>query len=313
MKADFLPSIIKQGTYQDGKLYSLGQFDSGLAIWGNRTYLEQAGVRIPTVAHPWNRAEFEEALARLQALPAVEHALDLRMDIHSVEGYTYSFSPILQSFGADLIDRTGYRSADGVLNGPAAKDALEMVQGWVKRGYVNLEPSADQEFVQGKAALSWVGHWMKAPYSEALGDKLILLPMPDFGHGPKTGVGSWNWGISTACKNPRAAWEVLSFLLQPDQILRMTNANGAPPARKSALAQSELYRPGGLLHLYIEQSEAGFAVPRPITPAYPVITKAFANAFKDIVRGANVKKELDQAVKEIDQGIKDNNGNKPGQ
>ena len=52
MKADFLPSIIDQGTY-NGQLYSLGQFDSGLAIYGNKSYLEAAGVRIPTIDDPW--------------------------------------------------------------------------------------------------------------------------------------------------------------------------------------------------------------------------------------------------------------------
>jgi multiple sugar transport system substrate-binding protein len=308
MKDDFLPSIIAQGTYQDGKLYSLGQFDTAMAIWGNKKYLEQAGVRLPTVAQPWSRAEFEEALAKLQALPEVEHALDMRMRTKTDEWYTYGFSPIVQSFGADLIDRTSYQRAGGVLNGPAAVAALEMVQGWFKQGYVNLTPATDDEFIRGKEALSWIGYWMKPQYQEALGDNLVLLPMPDFGHGPKTGMGTWNWGITNTCKNPDAAWEILRFLLEPEQILVMTNANGAVPARKSALAKSEEYSPGGLLHLYIEQIEAGFTVPRPITPAYPVITTAFAEAFKNIARGANVKAELDKAAQQIDQDIKDHNG-----
>jgi multiple sugar transport system substrate-binding protein len=173
---------------------------------------------------------------------------------------------------------------------------------------VNLTPSTDTDFIRGKEALSWIGYWMKPQYQQALGDNLVLLPMPDFGHGPKTGMGTWNWGITSSCKNPDAAWEILQFLLEPDQILFMTNANGAVPARKSALARSELYRPGGLLHLYIEQNEAGFTVPRPITPAYPTITKAFAQAFKNIADGADVKSELDKAVLVIDQDIKDHNG-----
>jgi multiple sugar transport system substrate-binding protein len=168
-KADFIPSIIAQGTYQDGKIYSLGQFDSGLAIWGNKKYLEQAGVRIPTVAHPWSWAEFEDALAKLQALPEVEHALDMRMRSKTDERYTYGFSPIVQSFGADLIDRAAYQRADGVLNSPAAIEVLEMVQGWFKQGYVNLNPATDTEFTQGKAALSWVGHWMRPVYQGGAG------------------------------------------------------------------------------------------------------------------------------------------------
>lgn len=308
LKADFLPSIIAQGTYQDGKLYSLGQFESGMAIWGNKKYLEQAGVRIPTVAYPWSREEFEAALAQLQMLPGIEHALDMWMRADNPEWFTYGFAPIVQSFGADLIDRTTYERADGVLNSPAAIEALEVVQGWFEQGYVSLTPAHEKEFIEGKAALSWVGHWRKTEYQEVLGDNLVLLPMPDFGHGPKTGMGSWNWGITSACKHPDAAWEILQFMLEPEQILVMTNANGAVPARRSALAESELYRPGGLLHLYIEQIEAGFTVPRPITPAYPAITTAFAEAFKNIAGGADVKSELDKAVQQIDQDIKDNHG-----
>ena len=308
MKADFLPSIFAQGTYQEGKLYSLGQFDSGLAIWGNKKYLEQVEVRLPTVAHPWSRAEFEGVLAKLQALPEIEHALDMWMRADNPEWFTYGFAPIVQSFGTDLIDRTTYQSADGVLNGPEAVAALEMVQSWFKQGYVSLTPEDAKEFIHGKAALSWVGHWQKTEYQAALGDNLILLPMPDFGHGPKTGMGSWNWGITSACKTPQATWEVLQFLLEPEQILIMTNANGAVPARKSAMEKSTLYGPGGLLHLYIEQIEAGFPMPRPVTPAYPTITTAFGAAFKNIAGGAEVKWELDQAVQKIDQDIKDNQG-----
>lgn len=308
MKRDFLPSIIAQGTFQDGKLYSLGQFDAGLAIWGNKKYLDKAGVRLPTVAQPWSRAEFEEALEKLKAVPGVEYPLDLKMNYGIGEWFTYGFSPILQGFGADLIERQNYQSADGVLNGPQAMDALTMVQTWFKKGYVNAAPESDTDFVEGKTALSWVGFWTMTPYREALGNNLVLLPMPDFGQGPKTGMGSWNWGITTKCEHPEAAWEILDFMVAPDQILKMSEATGAVPARRSALERSELYRPGGLLHLYIEQIEAGFPVPRPITPAYPTISRAFATAFNNIAKGADVQSELDKAVQTIDRDIQEHNG-----
>ena len=50
------------------------------------------------------------------------------------------------------------------------------------------------------------------------------------------------------------------------------------------------------------------SVPRPVTPAYPVITNAFAEAVQNIVSGADVKAELDEAVQTIDQDIEDNRG-----
>jgi len=308
MREDFLPSIINQGTFQDGQLYSLGQFDSGLAIWANREYLEEAGIRIPTIEDPWTATEFNQVLADLQELPEVEHALDLKMNYGRGEWFTYAFSPILQSAGAGLIDRSDYQSADGVLNSETAVNTMETVQSWFDLGYVNPEPAGDTEFIDGDAALSWVGHWEANRYMEELGDDLLLLPMPDFGEGPKTGMGSWNWGITTNCENPDAAWEVLEFILSPNQILIMTDANGAVPARRSALELSEMYGENGPLNLFIQQMEADFTVPRPITPAYPTITTAFAEAFDNIKDGADVGEELDNAVAEIDADIEANDG-----
>jgi hypothetical protein len=79
MKADFLPSILQQGTYNH-HLYSLGQFDSGMGFYANKQYLREAGVRIPTIAHPWTLTELTTALARLKHVPGVEYRLDLKMN-----------------------------------------------------------------------------------------------------------------------------------------------------------------------------------------------------------------------------------------
>jgi multiple sugar transport system substrate-binding protein len=304
---DFLPSIIKQGTYK-GRLYSLGTFDSGLGLFANKKYLEKAGIRIPEgLSDTWNSEECKEALKKLQALPEVEYALDLKMNYGRGEWFTYGFSPILQSFNADLIDRKDFQSADNVLNSPEAVEAMTLFQSWFKNGYTKYNPGGDTDFADGKAALSYVGHWMYNPSKEALGENLVLLPMPKFGEISVTGMGSWNWGLTKECKNPEAAIEFLKYLIQPDQIIRMTNANGAIPARKSAIERIDLFKKDGDLHIYIEQLEKT-AIPRPQTPAYSVITTAFAEAVDNIAQGANVKDELDNAVKKIDQDIIDNKG-----
>jgi multiple sugar transport system substrate-binding protein len=309
LRDDFLPSIIEQGTYA-GNLYSLGTFDSGLAIWGNRAYLEEVGARIPTgIDDPWDREEFMTILADLQALDQVEYAIDFKMNYGAGEWFTYGFSPILQSFGGDLIDRSDFQSAEGVLNGPDAVAAMEWFQSLFEDGYANAEPAGDECFYGSKTcALSWVGHWMWGPHSEGLGDDLVLIPMPILGEEPVTGMGSWNWGITESCENPDGAWNFLEYLIQADQILRMTNANGAVPARVSAINDSELYGEGGPLNIFVQQLQGGVAVARPATPAYPVITSAFAEAVNNIVTGADVQGELDEAVSTIDQDIEDNQG-----
>jgi len=309
LKADLLPSILAQGTY-GGKIYSLGTFDSGLSIWGNKAYLKEAGIRIPKgIKDPWDSTEFNTALKKLKALSQVTYPIDFKMNYGQGEWYTYGFSPIIQSYGGDLINRSDYQSADGVLNGPESVAAMKWFQSLFKDGYANVKPAGDDSFYGKKTvALAYVGHWMWGPHSKGLGNDLVLLPMPKFGKKVVTGMGSWNWGITSQAKHPDAAWKFLSYLMQPSQILFMTNANGAVPSRKSALAKSKLYAKGGALALFADQLNAGLGMPRPITPAYPTITVAFAEAVQNIVTGADVKKELDKAVAKIDQDIKDNKG-----
>jgi multiple sugar transport system substrate-binding protein len=289
LKADFLPSIITQGTFNQ-QLYSLGQFDSGMVVYGNQSYLQAAGIRIPEFETPWSLAEFEEALEKLTALPEVDYAVDMKINYGRGEFFTYGFAPILQSFGGDLIERNNYQRASGVLDGINSVKAMKRFQSWFNKGWVGKSTTTDDDFYGSKkAALAWVGHWMYKPHAKGLGDDLVVLPMPDFGHGAKTGMGSWSWGITSNCKDPAGAWAFIEFLLSTEEIIRMTNNNGAVPARHSALAQSNLYSESGPLHLLVQQLESERAIPSPNTPAYTVISKAFAEAIDNIIHGADVK------------------------
>jgi len=180
-------------------------------------------------------------------------------------------------------------------------------------GYVNSNPPGDADFIEGKNALSWVGHWAFNQYKEILGEDLVLIPMPKFGDpntlykGQATGMGSWCWGITANSKNPYAAWLFLEFILRPEEIVLMSDANGAVPSRFSATKLSVPYASDGDLRLFVEQLET-ISVERPVTPAYPVITSEFAKALDDIVNEVDVKEALDYAVQEIDLDIEDNDG-----
>lgn len=297
MKEDFLPSIMSQGTYND-HVYALGAFDSGLSFWGNKKYLEAVDARIPTsVEDAWTYDEFMQIVEDLQDLEDVKYALDFKMfDVG--EWYTYGFSPFFQAFGADLIDREA-KQAEGTLNGEKAIEAGEWFKSLFENGYANENPPGDTEFINEEAALSWTGHWNYNPYKEALGDDLVLLPAPEF-EKQATGMGSWAWSITNNSENPEAAWKFLEFVLDPENIVQMTDANGAVPARSSAVELSEPYKEGGDLDLFVEQLET-IAVPRPVTPAYPVITDAFTTAVENFVSGGDVEEELDNAAREIDE------------
>lgn len=302
-----LDSIIRQGTYR-GRLYSLGQFDSGLALFARRSKLGAVDARIPQgPEEAWSIDEFETILANLAANDEDGQVLDLKLN-YGGEWYTFGFSPILWSAGAGLIDRGEFESASGVLDSQTAIDAMNRVQRWINAdGYV--DPNVDDyAFLEGRVALSWVGHWEYDRYNEMHGEDLVLVPFPDFGEGVKTGQGSWNWGVTRGCGNPEAAVQFITFLLEKQQVLEMIEANSAIPANLNAISISELHREGGPLHLYVRQLREGYTVPRPRTPAYPVITTIFQQAFRDIRVEVPVETALDKAAREIDQDIEYNEG-----
>ncbi|MGB5468104.1 MAG: extracellular solute-binding protein, partial [Sedimenticolaceae bacterium] len=275
-----------------------------------RSALQAADIRIPSDPQDaWDAGEFGAILKTLAERDADGMVLDLKLN-YAGEWFTYAFSPLLQSAGGDLIDRSTYQSADGVLNGSSSVAAMTALQDWFSGGYVdpNLDDAA---FVSGRVAFSWAGHWEYARYAAALGDDLVLLPLPDFGQGSRTGQGSWVWGITKDSEDPQAAARWLEFLLQPAEVLIMATANGAVPANQAAVARSPLYGRDGPLRLFTRQLLGGLSVPRPQTPAYPVITSAFQQAFRDIRNGADVQATLDAAVAVIDQDIRDNQGYPP--
>nr|WP_240508760.1 extracellular solute-binding protein [Streptomyces ossamyceticus] len=276
--------------------------------------LDAAGVKYPKgVDDAWTADEFDAALKALKAKDSDGKVLDIQEGNGLANEWgTYGFAPIVWSAGGGLL-KDG--KAEGALDSPAAVSALKTFQSW--KGTV--DPNTDgNAFAKGRVALSWVGHWMYPAYSEALGDDLVVLPLPDFGDGPKTGQGSWSWGIGADSKNAKAAGAFMDFLLDDANVTAMTKANGAPPATKSALAASELYKQGGPLQLFADQlakpcgdsdiSKSCVAVTRPVTAGYPVVTEKFSQALNAIYGGGDPKDALSKAARAIDRDFSDNAG-----
>lgn len=312
LRGNVLPSLIEQGTYA-GTLYSVGSFDSGLGLWAWRSALEEVDARIPAGPDDaWTADELEQILRDLQGA-GYEHPLDTKFWYGSQgEWFSYAFTPVLWSAGAGLIDRDDYQSADGVLNSSEAAESLSTFQSWVDDGLIDKDAADDSNFIEKRSPISWVGHWMYLPYREAAGDDLVLLPLPDFGTGTKTGMGSWAWGVTSAAADPDAAWAVIEYLMSDDVIMAITEVNGAIPGTASAVSQSANHS-GGDLELYVTQLEGApdLAVPRPVTPAYPNMTQVFRGVIDDIVNGADVQATLDEAVAAIDADIEANEGYPP--
>jgi multiple sugar transport system substrate-binding protein len=294
----------------DGKLYSVGLWDAAVAMVTRKSYLEEVGARIPTVDQPWTKDEFMDVLDKLKATGKYEFPLDLGM-AWTGEWYPYAFSPFLQSFGGDIVDRSTYKTAEGVLNGEAALAFGEWWQGLFANGYApgTSQDPADRDagFTSGKYAISYNGNWAALNILSAYGDDVLFLPNVDFGTGPKIGAASWQFGISAKSANPQGAAAFIEFALQDKYLTQFSDGIGLIPPTPASAAASQNYAPGKPMEVFYALSQKQ-ALVRPVTPGYVVAAKVFEKALADIANGADVGETLDAAVDEIEADIEKNGG-----
>ncbi len=300
--ANFLPSTV--GRYDD-QIYSVGYWDATTLIFSRESILEKYDIRIPTVDEPWTADEFAELQDKIKDSGDFDYVIDWGPG-WSDEWWPYAYAPLLQSFGGDLINRDTMESADGVLNGPEAVEFATWFQNQFAEGYAPKSNDQDRtEFRNGRVALQYNGNWEYLNNSEEF-DDLLLLPAPDFGNGSKAGVGSWQYAMTRSCSDAQkeGALDYLKFSLDDKYIAQFSDATSLIPATETAASLTEKgwYSEGGPAEVAVEIARENGLV-RPVTPAYPVMSRIFDKQLHDIVDGKDPKEALDQMVTEIDADI----------
>lgn len=284
-----------RSVYQ-GRLYAVGQFDVALALFARRSVLQQHRVRVATMAQPYTATEFRDILRRLKR-EGVRYPLDLNAQLKD-EWPSYAHAPWLVSGGADLVDRRNPARAEGVLNSDAAIAVVDYYQSLFAERLAPRKPVDDQAFPSGQAIYHFTGSWSAAEYRKRFGDDLLAMPVPDFGAGPKIGSGSWQWAISSACAQPEAAKAFIEHLISVDEIVDFSDATGLMPTSAEAADRSREFRAGAFGRNFFKFAQT-YAVPRPATAAYPLISSSFERALQEVREGADSAQALDRAVEAI--------------
>ena len=293
----YLPSTV--GKYKD-KYYSYGYFDVALNMTSRKSVLKKYGIRMATIDKPWTADEFMAGLKKIKDSGDFVNPLDLQTG-STGEWWPYAYSPLLQSFGGDLINRNDYKSAEGVLNGDKALAWAAWFRGLATDKLMPLKSGAapGKDFLNGKTAILYNGSWGAADGRKKFGDDIVFLPPPDFGNGPKIGGASWQWGMSTNCSDRAGAMEYMKFASTDKYVAMFATSSVAIPSTDAAAATVKGYETGGENDIFRQLSKK-FAVVRPVTPGYPFIATEFTKTAQDILNGADPQKALDQAVKNID-------------
>ena len=289
--ADFVPSIIQQGTYNE-KLYALGVTESTVVLFYNKKLLAEAGITVPEkLEDAWTWDEYYEVAKKLTK----DGVYGTNLINDKGEWITYALEQFWISNGTDIVSPDG-TVAEGFVNSPQGIEAAQFIQKMASEKLYNTDPTP-YEFEEGKAATRLTGPWI-VPNTKNYPDLdwgMTYFPYQQKQTAPS---GSWAFGVSADCKYPAEAAKFISFMTSSENCVTLAKAIAMPPARKSSFDAMEEYN--SLPYKVIADQVINISHARPSTPNYPVLTQKYTEALLDIMLGSDVKEKLDKVAKDVD-------------
>ncbi|WP_227997647.1 ABC transporter substrate-binding protein [Nocardia australiensis] len=219
------------------------------------------------------------------------------------EGLTVNTAEVINAFGGTFVGADGKTPT---VNSPQSRAGLEQLVSAYKNGDIPKEaitfkePESGAAFTQGK--LMFLRGW-PSTYGDAgseasvVKDKFAVAPLPgENGVGAST-LGGYNAAISAFSKNKATSLDFLRFLISEDA-QHIVAAGALPSVRASMYDDPALI--AKMPYLPALKDSISSAVPRPVTPFYPAVSKAIQdNAYAAL----NGNKSVDDAITGMQKGI----------
>ncbi len=304
---DILEGTLSGMKYND-EIYLAPIVESGIAMFYNKNLFEEKGVPFPSEDpnNPWTWEQVLEAAKKLNDPANGVYGIDPAQGFGDGEGPAYFKMPILWQFGAEVLSQDG-TTADGYLNSPEAIEALQFYQDLYEKHKVAAVELPPDPFATGKVAISMDGTWALAHLKNnfpdfKLGEDFGIAPLPKAKQKAAPN-GGWALGIASKSEHPEEAWKLIQYITSYEGIKTYAEATGDIPARYS-VAEDMPELNEYPKNIFVTQAQ-NYAENRPVTPAYPTVSKAMKELFEDIgISGRNVEAAAAEAVEKIDKEIK---------
>ncbi|WP_141430514.1 sugar ABC transporter substrate-binding protein [Bacillus sp. 03113] len=293
-------------TYKD-KIYLAPIVQSGIAMFYNKNLFKKAGLEFPSEdpKNPWTWEQVLDAAKKINDPKNGIYGIDPAQGFGDGEGPAYFKSPIIWQFGGDILSPDG-STADGYLNSPQTLKALQFFQDLYQKDKVAAVELPPDPFATGKLGISVDGSWALSHFANnfpnfKLGEDYGVAPLPKEANQVAPN-GGWTLGISAKTKHQDEAWKFVQYVTSYDGQKTYVEATGDIPVRISVAKEipeiNEYPK-----NIFLVQGQE-FSKNRPVTPAYPTVSKSIKKLFEDVgLANRNVKAAAEEAVKEIDKAI----------
>jgi multiple sugar transport system substrate-binding protein len=268
-------------TFQD-RNYGIPDNSNCLVLWYNTALLQEAGLEPPTT--------WEELTAAAEALTEGDRFGMAVSAIKSEEG-TFQWLPFLWATGEDLatIDSEGGRRAlqlwvDMVESGTMSQGIL----GWDQQ-------DVRTQFQNGRAAMMSNGPWQIPVLQDESPDlewSVVTLPVDKQG---ASILGGENTAIVKGSENIDAAWDLLMWRQEPEELRTYLTDAGKLPSRADL---AEDWSDDPVITVFVEQLKVAKA--RAYGDKYPEISAAIQEAIQAAVGGQT---DVESALAKAQQTI----------
>jgi multiple sugar transport system substrate-binding protein len=220
------------------------------------------------------------------------------------EGLTVNAAEAINTMGGKIVDESG----KATVNSAEAKKGLQMLADHYKNGDIPKEAITYQE-EQGRQAfedgkLLFLRNWpyvyslAKTDGASKVKDKFGVAPLPGVDGPGASSLGGHSEGISVYSKHKGTAFEFLKFIEEDAQQKFFMEKGSLAPVVGAIYEDKDLVAKYPYLPTLLTSIKN--AVPRPVTPFYPAVTKAVQDNAYAAIKG---EKPVDQAITDMQNAI----------
>lgn len=228
LTSNFPEDLWSRGEFR-GQRYSIPLDVHPLIMFYNKDLFEQAGIE-PPGAEPWTSEQFEDALAKLEAIDVTPLSLGNAFQAAAL------FQALVRQYGGSLTDESG---TTVTYNSEAGVKALEKIKELKDKYTPDIAGTGDPEvnfFKEGNVGMVFHGPWWISDLSQL--DFVGFAPLPTIGDQPATWGGSHHLALTTEDPTTQAAAAVWIKWLSDNSA--EWAAAGQVPARQSVRDDPDL-------------------------------------------------------------------------
>lgn len=262
----YFPGTVAAGKF-NGKQWAMPKFtDAGMLFY-----------RSDIVEEP--PATWDELIEQASTLNGEEGTeFGYLMQAAQYEGLVCNAIEFIASYGGQIINENN----EVVANSPETVKAIEKMIEIVGSDFVPdnilnfMETETETAFIEGNAVFARNWPYLQASSNDEERSKVVgnveITTLPAGDEGSASTLGGWMSMINRYTEHPEAAWEFVKFMSSAEGQKITAIEGGSAPTLKALYEDPEVQEASPLFANpeFVKVLES--AVPRPVTPIYPVIS-----------------------------------------